>query len=413
MESHLLGYHWLPSPLFHRSHRTEKGLVLTLGEGDVGQLGLGEDVFERKRPGKIDLPPNVIQIVAGGMHTVCLTEEGEVYTFGCNDDGSLGRDTSEEGSEASPAKVTDLPYKIVQVSAGDSHTAALTEDGKVYAWGNFRDASGSIGLTVEGPQQRPIEINLDSAVVKIVSGSDHLVCLGEDGIIYTLGNAEQGQLGRVAECFASRGGRKGLDFILSPGVVHCKRIRGQGKVVFSDIWAGTYVTFAQIKQSGEIYGWGLNNYYQLGVDDMQNRFVPEKLESFSFSKDWKTIQGGQHHTVAIDGSGKVYTMGRSTYGRLGLGENNHEEKMVPTLVQTLSGKGCVDVAAGGSVSFAVTGKGEIFSWGMGTSKQLGAGDEEEDLWEPTQMQGKQLEDRSALMVSAGGQHTVVLVKNNS
>lgn len=49
----------------------------------------------------------------------------------------MGRDTSEEGSDAVPGLV-DLKEKVVQVSAGDSHTAALTEDGHVFIWGAFR-----------------------------------------------------------------------------------------------------------------------------------------------------------------------------------------------------------------------------------------------------------------------------------
>lgn len=36
-----------------------------------------------------------------------------------------------------PGKVT-LSAKVVQVSAGDSHTAALTDDGTVYIWGSYR-----------------------------------------------------------------------------------------------------------------------------------------------------------------------------------------------------------------------------------------------------------------------------------
>lgn len=32
----------------------------------------------------------------------------------------------------------ELEEKVVQVSAGDSHTAALTEDGRVFVWGSFR-----------------------------------------------------------------------------------------------------------------------------------------------------------------------------------------------------------------------------------------------------------------------------------
>ena len=36
---------------------------------------------------------------------------------------------------------------------------------------------------------------------------------------------------------------------------------------------------------------------------MRNRFVPEKVKSFD-NKDWVCMQGGQHHTVAMDSEGK-------------------------------------------------------------------------------------------------------------
>lgn len=58
------------------------GSVLTLGQGDTGQLGLGPDIMERKNPAVVKGIKNVISICAGGMHTICLTKEGKVYTFG-------------------------------------------------------------------------------------------------------------------------------------------------------------------------------------------------------------------------------------------------------------------------------------------------------------------------------------------
>ncbi len=67
----------------------------------------------------------------------CFVYLGEIYTFGCNDEGALGRDTSVEGSEFEPGKV-DIPGKATLISAGDSHTAALLEDGRVFIWGTFR-----------------------------------------------------------------------------------------------------------------------------------------------------------------------------------------------------------------------------------------------------------------------------------
>lgn len=60
----------------------ETGHVLTLGQGDVGQLGLGEDILERKKPaivkGLDDL--EIVQVECGGMHTVALTNKGKVIT---------------------------------------------------------------------------------------------------------------------------------------------------------------------------------------------------------------------------------------------------------------------------------------------------------------------------------------------
>lgn len=61
-----------------------------------------------------------------------------MLTFGCNDEGALGRNTSDKEDAEFIPDVVELPGKVIQISAGDSHTAALLEDGKVYAWGTFR-----------------------------------------------------------------------------------------------------------------------------------------------------------------------------------------------------------------------------------------------------------------------------------
>lgn len=48
------------------------------GAGDVGQLGLGLDVLEKSRPAVVKIEHEVVDICAGGMHTVCLTNQGKV-----------------------------------------------------------------------------------------------------------------------------------------------------------------------------------------------------------------------------------------------------------------------------------------------------------------------------------------------
>ena len=56
------------------------GHVLTLGQGDVGQLGLGEDIMERKKPAIVKglEGVKVTQVKCGGMHTVVLSSDGKV-----------------------------------------------------------------------------------------------------------------------------------------------------------------------------------------------------------------------------------------------------------------------------------------------------------------------------------------------
>ncbi|KAK9394693.1 regulator of chromosome condensation [Crotalus adamanteus] len=400
----------------HSSHQSEPGLVLTLGQGDLGQLGLGPDVLARKRPALLQLPEKIIQAEAGGVHTVCLSETGKIYTFGCNDEGALGRDTSEEGSDAVPGLV-DLKEKVVQVSAGDSHTAALTEDGHVFIWGAFRDENGVIGLLApqkgeENSQSTsgslfPVELQLDVPVVKIASGSHHLALVSSTGNLYTCGCGDNGQLGRVPQIFVVRGGRRGLERLLLPQVVTIKQRGCKTKGNIRDVFCGSYSTIA-ITQEGHVVGFGLSNYYQLGSQEIATYYSPKILTAFKNStRSWVGFSSGQHHTVCLDSEGTVYSLGRADYGMLGLGKGVGE-KNSPTAVPGLPKS--TSVACGERVGFSVTEDGHAFAWGMGSNLQLATGDEE-DVWSPVQMSGQQLENRSVLSVTAGGQHTVLLVKD--
>lgn len=151
---------------------TQKLRVFVCGEGSQGELGLGaaKGTVDVKRPrlNALLAPEDVgvVQVAAGGMHCVALTHDGRVLTWGVNDQGALGRDTTWEGGlkDIDDAKSDDSsdsgsdsglnPYEstptaipsdafpegtvIVQVAAGDSSSFALTDDGLVYGWGTFR-----------------------------------------------------------------------------------------------------------------------------------------------------------------------------------------------------------------------------------------------------------------------------------
>ena len=78
--------------LDNSSNEAKSGSVLSLGTGDTGQLGLGENILERTKPALVKgVDGKVMIVAAGGMHTICLTTDGVVWSFGCNDEGGLGR----------------------------------------------------------------------------------------------------------------------------------------------------------------------------------------------------------------------------------------------------------------------------------------------------------------------------------
>jgi regulator of chromosome condensation len=115
------------------------GQALAVGDNGMAQLGLKTAITERKNPQPIPLPDRVVQIATGPLHSVCLTEKNQIFTFGCNDEHALGRINDEDDDEADPFGHVDMSAvivandeKIIQVVAGDSHTLALSDAGKVY-----------------------------------------------------------------------------------------------------------------------------------------------------------------------------------------------------------------------------------------------------------------------------------------
>lgn len=399
----------------NRKKSEATGVVLCWGTGDTGQLGLGENTLCRKKPavvkGELE-GENVVTVACGGMHSVALTESGKVYTWGCNDEGALGRDANCMEDECIPGLVTQISEPVMSVCAGDSHTAVLTKQGHVYCWGWYRDNSGPL---VDRDDEEPkdplpkwtavcVMNNDEDPVIKIDSGVDHSVAVTTQGVVWSWGCAEQGQLGRVAKFMCVRGGRRGLNTILTPQIVRFDKRKCPGKIV--GVFCGAYHTFVQTDKK-DVFVFGLNNYGQCGTGSLEDYFVPTK---FNWTKDSKIVQvdGGLHHTIILDDAGHVYTFGRGHYGRLGLGKQEEEEDvMLPAQVKGV--ENIEKVAAGGSVSFALDSKGKAYAWGMATNLQLSNGDEDADAWDPIEVTGKQLEDAVIHSICCGGQHSVALI----
>ncbi|KAF9291717.1 hypothetical protein BGZ88_006771 [Linnemannia elongata] len=376
------------------------GQVFVFGTGDCAQLGLGEGTLLRKKPTNVAAlnEQHIVDIAAGGMHNMALTKEGKLWSWGVNDQRTLGR----SGDEYTPMPVEGLDdVKVVRVACSDSLTVALTDLGHVYTWGTFRSAEGILGHSKETEvQDKPTRVAGLEDIVDIATGTDHVLALDSTGLIHSWGNGQQMQLGRRIVARRMLNG-------LTPESVGAKNMTKVG--------AGSYHSFA-IDKDGKASAWGLNTYGQCGLDDAKVENIPT-VGLIKALKDEHIvdIQGGEHHSIALTKDGRLFGFGRSDSHQLGLGytelpgtedSTSHKKAIrTPTLIPGLPPVDAISV--GGNHTLALTREGDVYAWGFGEMLACGNG-EEEDVEKPLKLTGQKIEGAKILKVAAGGQHSVIL-----
>ncbi len=174
------------------------GHLYSWGENVSGTLGNGS-TNSSSHPVAVTMPQAVqlIQVSAGFDHALALSSSGEVYVWGSNEYGQLGM----EGNSAVlvPTKLESLSgQRIVSVAAGKQFSLALSENGKVYAWGN--NASLQLGVdsaTVGAQCAQPQEVvALNSVfVIDIVADFSSAAAIASDGSVWLWGKNDSFQLG--------------------------------------------------------------------------------------------------------------------------------------------------------------------------------------------------------------------------
>ncbi|OZJ04137.1 hypothetical protein BZG36_02837 [Bifiguratus adelaidae] len=415
------------------SLKAETGRVFVFGNGDLGQLGLGEDMLNRKKPMPVKEMDgkHIVDVVAGGVHTVVVNQTGKLYSWGCNDKRALGR----SGEEYEPGAVEGLDHvKVVKVACGDSITVALTAEGKVWCWGTYRSSQGDLGFSKsQSIQDVPEEFAplTGETIVDVACGTDHALALTDDGKVYGWGNGEQNQIGRR---ILERRKLNGLD----PQLTSLRNI--------TMIASGSYHSLA-VDTEGRLWVWGLNNFGQCGLRGQKKTTLdiiptPQRLvlDNLGENEDEDTrpfkikqIAAGEQHSLLLMESGDVYAFGRADFGQLGISgeqvtsvvaqetlEHDGEENGVDELssgfkkaiyhpVKVSIPAKVTAISCGIHHNLALTQEGQVYAWGFGESLALGNGSDE-DEYVPVLLEGQKIEGGTCLGVAAGGQHSVVLYR---
>jgi hypothetical protein len=169
--------------------------LYTMGVSSAGCLGLGPLLTQSSPPKLVqtlvDLKVKVLSVSCGRKHTLALTDYG-IYAWGSNAYGQLGLGPFIQESPY-PQIVTALSFKkIVEVTAGQYHSLALTSSGQVYTWG--WGIHGQLGHGNCDNFYYPKLLPFKYQAVQVAAGHAHSLVLTNEGKLYGFGSNVFGQL---------------------------------------------------------------------------------------------------------------------------------------------------------------------------------------------------------------------------
>jgi len=265
----------------HTLALTAAGEVYSFGTSSCGALGQGLEV-RQTAPLLLRLTNQVRirTICAGACHSVLVTDGGQLYAMGDNRHGQLGLARRDRGNVPEPDLVQGPleSRRVTVLAAGDDHTLAATDDGRLYAWG--ANASGQLGLSRVDDQTipQPVRELQDANIVSLACGARHSLVVADSGSqLWAFGSNVQGQLGT-----GHNGGTDGFQ-LAYPAV--CRTLSQQHKMELVQVVAAATHSMALTK-AGELYSWGDNTYGQLGFptggpNGLQRVLVPKLIPGLS------------------------------------------------------------------------------------------------------------------------------------
>jgi len=335
------------------------GGIQCWGNNEYGQLGYGEEAFERLTPVIIPgLQSGVIGLSAAGGQTCALRTGGAAACWGNNKYGQLGDGTAEK--RLSPVAVEGLDQGVARVTAGWNHTCAVTGNGEVKCWGwNYY---GQLGDETKAAQSRPVSVRrLMEDAVEVAPGWAHTCAVTAAGGVRCWGRNESGQLGDGTNLDSS----VPLSIV---GLRSSPAAAGAPPKIISRPLALGWNHACALTAGGGVKCWGDNTSGQLGDGTTVRSLF--SVDVIGLESGVAAVAAGIGHTCALTGNGGVKCWGENGSGEVGDGTTTDRWKPVDV---TGLGSGVLAVSAGGGFTCALVITGTVKCWGYNKMGQLGDG----------------------------------------
>ncbi|XP_069780317.1 probable E3 ubiquitin-protein ligase HERC1 isoform X3 [Narcine bancroftii] len=316
---------------------SDNGSVKACGKGSYGRLGLG-DSNNQSTAKKLAFDPhrNICKISSSkgsDGHTLAITTEGEVFSWGDGDYGKLGHGNSATQKYPKLIQGPLLGKIVVCVSAGYRHSASVTSDGELYTWGE--GDFGRLGHSDSHSRNLPSLVKDVSSVGQVACGSSHTLAVSQDGrTVWSFGGGDNGKLGHGD----------------TNRVYQPKVIEGFQGLYIRKICAGSQSSLA-LTSAGQVFAWGCGSCIGTGSSET-TALRPQLVEELNSTKIID-ISCGDSHCLALTHDNEVYAWGNNAMGQCGQGHTSTPIAQ-PKKVIGLEGIPIQQITAGTSHSLAWT-----------------------------------------------------------
>ena len=344
----------------HLAIVSTNGDVYTWGRKGGRRLGLPEDRLSEK----VEVPTKVTSlsgirirdVACGNFQTVCLTERGQVVSWG-KDNGKL---TCAEPIETGIPYMSALPWKpcyirmpavkVAKVHCGFEFSIALTECAKLYGWGE--NNKGQLGFRSSAAVTRPTVIHIDQMnefeddseyITSVACGANHVCAIDNEGRLYSWGDNEFGQSGQGH-----------WDPIALPKLI-CGTIEG---LKVHSVSCGQH-TIAIAGPRKRLFSWGAGTRGQLGLGTEVDVNTPKQIPSVN-DLQFDKIYCGEYHSLGIASGSLVYTWGSNLFGELTQGKKGSLRKVACYTEPHYRGKNLQEVLPGKAEALSVDTTSDCF-----------------------------------------------------
>ena len=322
---------------------TESGKIFTWGVNSFGVLGIGDtgDFY-------VDIPTDmttqfgsetVTEIFGGPGATFALTESSKVFAWGYNSEGILGTGNIADEFISTPTDMTerfgDERIKQIAVSSLTQRVHAISESGKVFAWGNNEFGLLGTGNTIDDLIIEPTDMAAQFGGEKIEfidsSNSQITYAVSESGKVFAWGYNGLGILGA---------GDMVNDYIAAPTDMTAQFSGEKIKMIDyleKDNWGDNWVRAIALTEPGKVFIWGLNmaDWSMLGIGNITDEFIAnptEMIDRFSgLAKDLPQV------TQIFFGDVEATDFEILDANRIRVKVPAHEAGAVPVTMRGLSG----------------------------------------------------------------------------